>query len=99
MQMGLVASLLLLARLSSFFLLLLLETLTGHAVDDRVEAGIHVAHAVGDTDDGQTDQQTRPEDEVEHGRILIAVEHSRIDYAVINLGRLFCNRKLLLLLL
>ncbi len=64
-------------------LLVLLDTLASHAIDDRVEARVHVAQAVGDACRGQAYQQTRPEEDVEHGRILIAVEGGRVRDAVL----------------
>lgn len=62
----------------SVCLLIFLDTLTGHAVDDRVETGVHVPHVVGDGVDDNGQDERQPEQDVENRRILISIELGRV---------------------
>lgn len=51
-------------------LIVLLHAHGGHAVDDGVTARVHVPHGQGDGQDGQSQDNTQPQDNVEDGRVV-----------------------------
>lgn len=50
----------------------------GHAVDDRVTTGVHVCNGVGNGQQGESEHNAEPQDNVEDDRVITVVHYGEV---------------------